>query len=666
MPVRLVAHGVLTWAIEAVALAVLTRVLPGMHVVDVQIGLVAILVIGALNAILRPILVLYAVDLGFVIFALVALASNAVMVLLASVLVPGFAVDSLWTAAQLAFGLALLNTLISGQLGVSEDDSFYRNVVRWLERRRLPMAEVDEPGTILIQIDGLAEPILRLAIEQNGVPTLARWLASGSHRLEAWECDVPSMTSSGQSGILYGNNANIPAFRWYEKSSSRLLVSNHPSDAWFIEQRQATADGLLREHGSSIGNIFAGGAERCVVTMSRLTSGSGRLRASVQDLYDYFINPYNLSRAFGAMLLELVIECWEAARQRLLHVQPRMRRGGSYPLLRAVTCVLLRDITTWMLLADMFSGRRVAYADYLGYDEVAHHAGPATSDARRVLRKLDGQLRVLESAARKAPRQYRFVVLSDHGQSTGSTFRQRYGLTLDQLVRGLMDPGADVQLASGSGEAPGQVHALISDAGSAAGAVGAGARSLSQHVTLGRPDDVDQATRARARVEQAEVVVCASGNLGHVYFTRLPGRLSEEAIERAYPGLLAGLAEHPGIGFLLVHSEQGGGPVVFNRKGRRELKSDRVIGDDPLAGFSLHTAAFLRRLSSFSNVGDIVLNSMCDPDTKEVAAFEELIGCHGGAGGAQTTPFLLYPSEWGAPPPLVGAEQIHGFLAMHV
>jgi hypothetical protein len=267
-----------------------------------------------------------------------------------------------------------------------------------------------------------------------------------------WECDVPSMTTSGQSGMLYGNNANIPAFRWYEKASARLIVSNHPRDAVLIDQRQATDHGLLRHNGSSVGNILTGGAEHCVVTMSRLESESGQITASARDLYDYFVNPYNLYRSIGAMVWEIVVEQFQRVRQRMLDVRPRMFRGGSYPFVRAITGVLLRDITTWTLIADMFAGRRIAYADYLGYDEVAHHAGPATPDARGMLRNLDHQLRQLENAARRAPRRYRFVVLSDHGQSTGATFRQRYGLTLDRLVSQLTHPDQDVQSASGSGE----------------------------------------------------------------------------------------------------------------------------------------------------------------------------------------------------------------------
>jgi uncharacterized membrane protein YvlD (DUF360 family) len=662
---KLLLRGVVTWVIEAGALAVIDRALPGVYISDWQSGFVAVLVIGALNALVRPVIILLAANLGLALFAVFALLLNVVSVLIASRLLPGFQVDSVFSAFLVAFGLAVLNTLVSGVLGINDDDSFYRNVIRWLERRRAPASDLDEPGAVLVQIDGLSEPIIRAEITAGRLPTLARWLTEGTHRLCRWECDVPSMTSSGQSGILYGNNANIPAFRWFEKTTGRLMVSNHPRDARVIDERQATDHGLLRDQGSSVGNILSGSAQHCVITMSRLMSQSGQITARTRDLYDYFVNPYNLYRALGAMLWEMCVEVWEAWRQRMRGIEPRMRRGGVYPLVRAITTVLLRDITTWTLVADMFSGKRVAYADYLGYDEVAHHSGPATVDALRVLRKLDSQLRQLESAARSAPRQYRLVVLSDHGQSSGPTFRQRYGLTLDQVVHRLIEHDHNVQLASGTGEGLALSHALTAEIAGVGGAVGGLGRKV-MHLFARSHTSMSGPAAEHMRVEVADVVVCASGNLGLIYFANRPGRLSMEALTSAYPDVVDGLVRHPGVGFVLVESDATGGPVVLGRNGRRDLTSGVVSGDDPLSGFSEQTAAFLRRLSSYPNVGDIVVNSLYDAQTGQVAAFEELIGCHGGAGGLQTSPFVLYPSEWQEPSAIVGSEQLHHFLSQHL
>ena len=50
------------------------------------------------------------------------------------------------------------------------------------------------------------------------------------------------------SWVSYGlgtANRDMPAFRWYEKDSGRIMVSNRPKDAAEIEQRQSTGTGLL-------------------------------------------------------------------------------------------------------------------------------------------------------------------------------------------------------------------------------------------------------------------------------------------------------------------------------------------------------------------------------------------------------------------------------------
>jgi uncharacterized membrane protein YvlD (DUF360 family) len=432
-PLRLIVRALVIWAIDVVALLVMIALLPGLTAESLKAVVIAALVIGLLNALVRPLILALAINVPIVAFAVIVFLLNAVMIWLAGRLVPGFGVYGLLPALIAAFGLTAINTILTALLHISDDDSFYRNVTSRLQRGTTALADADRSGVVIVQIDGLALPVLRHALDEGRMPTLQRWLDSGAHTLVGWDCDVPSMTTSGQAGILWGNNANIPAFRWYDKELGRLLVSNHPADARIINERQATTDGLLRDEGSGINNIFTGGAEHTVITMSTIVDENGKVTAAPRDFAGFFASPYNLTRLLMSGVWEIGKEYYEAWQQRRKHVQPHMHRGGKFPLQRLGTNVLLRDLTLWLVVSDMQRGRLVTYCDLLGYDEVAHHAGPMCVDSLRTLREVDKQLHAMEKAAQSAPRSYQFVVLSDHGQSWGATFLQRYGLTLNNL-----------------------------------------------------------------------------------------------------------------------------------------------------------------------------------------------------------------------------------------
>jgi hypothetical protein len=156
--------------------------------------------------------------------------------------------------------------------------------------------------------------------------------------------------------------------------------------------------------------------------------------------------------------------------------------------------------------------------------------------------------------------------------------------------------------------------------------------------------------------------VLASGNLGLVYLPVETRRLYLEEIDEHYPQLVAGLLEHPGVGFVLVES-RAHGPLVLGASGTHALASGVVEGDDPLAPFGPLAAEKVRRIDGYPNVADLMINSMFDPELDEVAAFEEQVGSHGGLGGAQTHPFLLHPSDLRAPDgPIDGPSALHRVL----
>jgi type I phosphodiesterase/nucleotide pyrophosphatase len=440
----------------------------------------------------------------------------------------------------------------------------------------------------------------------------------------------------------------VPAFRWWEKDSNRLVVTNHPRDSALVESRVSDGHGLLADGGVSLANIFSGDAPTSLLTMSTVGSGSAR-RGPTRALSAYLVNPYGLTRSLVLTIAEMVKELHQGRRQRLRGIEPRVHRGASYVALRGVTNVLLRELNTYLVAVHLRRGVPSLFCDFVDYDEIAHHAGPTRPESLASLEGIDNVLGTLEQVAKAAPRPYRFVVLSDHGQSQGATFLQRYGLRLEDVVRGLMRTEADLVAGTHEGEQWGRVNALLTEVTAEGGMAG----GVTGRIQRRRPEEA-----GRADAECPDLVVVASGNLGLVYFPRIPGRLTLEDIDELHPELLSGLAAHPGIGFVMVRSTTHG-PLVLGADGARRLRDDHVEGTDPLTPFGPRAAADLRRHDRLQHVGDILVNSRIDESTGEVAAFEELVGCHGGLGGWQSRAVLIHPVDWPVDRPLVGADSVH-------
>lgn len=670
-PIRLLTRALVTWAAEVGFLYLMLRHVPTVHVVSWEIAILTVLVMGLLNAMVRPVILKVAANMGLIPFLIVALALNGLLVQIASWIVPGFWVDDLWTAFLVAFGMAGLNTVLTGLLSIDDDDAFYRNVVRRLASRTVPSGDdFETPGTVIVQIDGLAEPILRRALAEGRMPTLASWLAAGTHDLTGWKCEIPSMTTSAQAGILHGSNGGVPAFYWYEKKDRRLMSSANPRDLHAVQQRISDGHGLLHHDGVSVTNLFSGDAERTIMTVGTLVDDGGSIQADPHDFYGYLVSPYNLYRGLIGLIFEGGLEVWQCVRQWAQNRQPRIRRFGLFTLQRGAATVILRDATTWTVVASMYAGRRVIYCDYLSYDEVGHFAGPETPDAIATLYAVDRQLRQIALAAREAPRPYQLVVLSDHGQTTAPIFQSVYGYTLDDMVREAIGAGPTVRLSGGKGEAPGYLSAFLKEIAGGSGLRGRGARRLLRTKRgSGMLDPVAEGLN-KAAADDVEVVVTSSGSLAHIYFAKVKERLTLEEIASAYPGLIETLVGHEGIGLVLVRSETRG-TLVMSNGGIRELGAETledgiVEGDDPLAQFEPYTARFLDDLVQFEHAGDIIVNGAYDPSTGWVIGFDDLVGAHGGVGGMQTQPFIAYPAAWtDTPPEIIGSVGVHNFLKAH-
>ena len=105
---------IVTWIINAIAVFVSAYILPGVQLSNFLTAMVVAVVLGVVNAIIKPILVLLTLPITVVTFGLFALVINAVMILLVSSVVDGFTVNGFWWALIFSIVLSVVSTILFG------------------------------------------------------------------------------------------------------------------------------------------------------------------------------------------------------------------------------------------------------------------------------------------------------------------------------------------------------------------------------------------------------------------------------------------------------------------------------------------------------------------------------------------------------------------------
>ncbi|HEV7965290.1 MAG TPA: alkaline phosphatase family protein, partial [Actinoplanes sp.] len=557
-----------------VVLSLTLWLMPGVASADVLDTLGLVGMVAVVGAVLRPLLLVGVVALGGWGAMLLGVVAQVIVITVALELDPAQRLSG-WPDVIVAAILAVVFAAILDWMADSgTDDTFVkeaRRLMRGVRRRQARQAggrfltlhrprPGTEPGVLMVQLDGVAEPVLRWAVRAGNLPTLGHWLRSGSHSLRGWHTGLPSTTPAAQAGILHGASRQIPGFRWYEKDTGRLMVSNRPRDAAVIEPRLSDGRGLLRDGGVSIGNAFSGDAAINLLTVSHAAL-PGR---SARGWAAFMASPYGFTRAIVLGVGEVITELHQARLQRRRNLQPRVSRSGAFLALRPAS-MLLRDVNVSLMAEQMARGAPAIYCDLVDYDEVAHHAGPARPESMRQLESLDRMLGVLQRLAPEAARRYHLVVLSDHGQSQGATFRQRWGETLDEVVDKFSAPD-----------------------------LAAAPRTPAESEATREPNFPIPPV--------APLLVVPSGNLALIYLTRFKHRLTRTQIADIYPGLVQGLAAHPGIGLVIVDGDDG--PVALGQDGAHHLRDGRIEGIDPLIPYGEHAPGDLSRHQETAHIAD--------------------------------------------------------------
>ena len=655
---------------------------------------IIVIAMTIVNTILWPIFQKFFMKFMVVTLGIGSLFINAIILYIACYFIPNVNIG-FYASVEVPIVMSIAITFIANITHTSYYDRYIKTILQYVTKQKKDGKKY--PGIIMLEIDGLSINILKKAIDKGIMPTVEKWIGENTHTLKEWETDLSSQTGASQAGILHGNNENIVAYRWVEKENdNQIIVSGKLSHAPLIEKRISDGKGLLVD-GISVSNMFSGDGKNAPLTSSRLGNIS---RINNKTLHTIFLNSYNFQRIFVLFLWDILMELKSQLMHFIKNIQPRLRRTIVYAAVRAGANVVLREVTTQILAAEILNGEiDTAYATFMGYDEIAHHSGTQDEDVWPTLNKIDLQFQRLVSTINMSERDYYLVILSDHGQSNGATFKQRYGITLGNYVRRLLpddltfyseeyniDHFRDAILPENRQlknikERVGTFREDILDDNSYIQSIRDEIENRKpeiifenekyQNIRQKYSDSLDYIRRheiteqSTKKAKDSELIVLGSGNLGLIYLTKWKQRLTYEELVMLFPELIPGLVKHPGIGFILVNSITNGG-MVIGENGIYYLETDVVTGENPLSNYGKNAVKHLKRENSFKNMPDLMVNSFYDKKSDEVCAFEELIGSHGGLGGDQTKPFILYPSQWEDPGELIGASSIYKFLKKEI
>jgi type I phosphodiesterase/nucleotide pyrophosphatase len=463
---------------------------------------------------------------------------------------------------------------------------------------------------VVLHIDGLGADTLEEALRDGKMPHLRRLIEDEGYEIHRYRCGLPSTTPFAQAGILYGDNSEIPCFRWWDRE--RRVVVQFGARSTFKKVADKYFEGCrpLTQDGACIAACYPAGAadDFGIAYQDRSYGRQPRSRSAWNVLLPYLANPINLGDWVWQILAVFVrtVRDYAAARSHGRHP------ANAYVAVDAAEEMFVHHLTRYAVQKAMREGYTPIYAGFYAFDEVAHAFGPDDLAARRVLNHVDHSIRKIADMRHEI---YELVVLSDHGQIETTPFTASCGKAFGEVLSELL-PGFRIQQVEGKTYGPEEENA------------------------------------------RGKVVVTSSGGASHVYFSDRGSRMSHSELEGAHPGLARELARLPQVS--LVSTRDRGDDDVFT-SADGELRGAAVkpllaTFDDPdiLLGQ-------LSRLNSFRHSGDvIVFGSFIDG--KQVN-FEDQAGGHGSIGGEQLHPFLLAKKEWQLDTSSVNsAQELHPLL----
>ena len=321
----------------------------------------------------------------------------------------------------------------------------------WLIRLlRLSVSEgtAEQPGLLIIQIDGLARTQLERALDKGKMPFLRHLIRHREYRLHTHYSGLPSSTPAVQGELFYGVRCAVPSFSFYDRSCKRVFRMYRQADAAEIESRLKGRGRGLLEGGSAYADVYTGGAEEAHFCGPALGWGGmfGRRWRILPLLFVLHIASF--LRTASLLVVEGGLALFDCVRGTFSGHD--LWKEIKFIPARVAVSILARELTAIGALVDLARGRPIIHLNLLGYDEQAHRRGPSSTFSHWVLSGIDGVIkRLCRAAARSARRRYQVWIFSDHGQEDVKPFQGETGMTLQEAVLKVFDETARPEPALG-------------------------------------------------------------------------------------------------------------------------------------------------------------------------------------------------------------------------
>ncbi|MBI4656943.1 MAG: alkaline phosphatase family protein [Elusimicrobia bacterium] len=435
---------------------------------------------------------------------------------------------------------------------------------------------------VLIQIDGLSYNRLQEAISKGYAGNIAEMIKNKGFVASPYFCGVPTVTMSIQSQMFF--NRKLPGNEWFSKTRNKEVTGA------IVEEGLPSNAGLLHK-GRAFLSELSGGAQK-----------GANVRVWIDKDSEKYGGFWSKIREIGRSIPYLVrgmkfpgITFWKEWRQMKKDFAEKNYETETdkyAPVYISMLNNFAASVATEGLKKAIIEEAPSVYADFSGYDEKAHYYGYSSDQAFTELDRIDKNIGEIMETARKYGG--RVFVFSDHGQTPSETFVGKFG----KKPQDFLDE-------------------------------------------LGKQTD--------SMYKNGDLVFSQVYSMGNIYLKNVSGHAGAAEIKKNHPGIIEKLVSHQGVGMAALRDS--GGIILISKNGRAVISAAGYSseGNDPLAPYLDARmsrdilAAQIKDYLELEESGDIVIFAPYENGkTIDYNIKYTLISEHGGIGGEQMHPFIIY------------------------